>query len=137
MQNTYPIVSQSFFKVMIFCCFLWINVIPNLYLHRHTFYITNWHFKIYLMILWYEANVSSINMYAYHKLYAFILLYFEDVSLGIMVVIAVSLVSILFLELVVNNGAPVVRNNVIFRMDVQVSRFVWCHCKRKCIVLIK
>lgn len=60
-------------------------------------------------------------MYAYHKLYAIILLYFEDVSLGISVVIAVSLVSILLLELVVNKGAPVVRNNVIFRMDVQVS----------------
>lgn len=60
-------------------------------------------------------------MYAYHKLYAIILLYFEDVSLGITVVIAVSLVSILLLELVVNKGAPVVRNNVIFRMDVQVS----------------
>lgn len=60
-------------------------------------------------------------MYAYHTLYAIILLYFEDVSLGITVVIAVSLVSILLLELVVNKGAPVVRNNVIFRMDVQVS----------------
>lgn len=60
-------------------------------------------------------------MYAYHKLYAIILLYFEDVILGITVVIAVSLVSILLLELVVNKGAPVVRNNVIFRMDVQVS----------------
>lgn len=78
------------------------------------------------------CNLTNLtNMYAYHKLYAFILLFFENVSLGIMVEIAVSLVCILILELVVSKIAAVVRNNVICRLDVQVSGFIWCQCKGK------
>lgn len=68
------------------------------------------------MILWYR--VLFINIYGYYKLYFFILLYFEDVCLGIMVVIVVSFVSIFILELVVNKCVFVVRNNVIFWLDV-------------------
>mgnify|MGYP005951902603 CR=1 FL=1 len=64
------------------------------------------------------------SMYQYHKLDAFILLYFEDVSLGILVVIAVRLVCILIMEMVVSKIATVLRKNVILRLDVQVSGFV-------------
>lgn len=110
--------------------------IPNISLHENTFYITNSHLKnlpndsMILskgMIL--PTCVNIIN-------YMLILLFFEDVRLGIMVEIAVRLVYILILELVVSKTATVVRTNVIFRLDVQVSGFVLCQYKGKDMVFI-
>lgn len=50
--------------------------------------------------------------------------FFEVVRLGFTVIIAVDLVSILILELDVSMCANVLRNNVIFLLDVQVSGFI-------------
>lgn len=50
--------------------------------------------------------------------------FFEVVSLGFTVIIAVDLVRILILELDVSMCANVLRKNVIFLLDVQVSGFI-------------